>query len=127
MMQGQGGFLGRDLSGYGVISPREIRSNIVNAGRATRMRTVRLRNSQQITGIVRNEDNFSIQLQGQDGVFHLLSKADITAMEILPEPVMPTGYAATLTDSEFDDLVNFLVTAATSESKPSRRTSDDEE
>lgn len=127
MVQGRGGFLGRDLSGYGVISPREIRSNIENAGRSTRMRSVRLQNAQPITGIVRNEDNFSIQLQSQDGSFHMLSKADIASIEILPEPVMPTSYAATLTDSEFNDLVKFLITVATSERGSLRPPSDDEE
>jgi len=57
----------------------------------------------------------------------MLSKADIASIEILPEPVMPTSYAATLTDSEFNDLVKFLITVATSERGSLRPPSDDEE
>jgi hypothetical protein len=91
------------------------------------MRSVRLQNAQEITGTVRNEDNFSIQLQSRDGSFHMLSKADLAAIEILPEPIMPTSYAATLTDSEFNDLVKFLITVARSERGSLRPPSDDEE
>jgi len=40
---------------------------------------------------------------------------------------MPASYAATLTDSEFSDLVKFLITVAGSESGPLRPPSDDEE
>ena len=127
MVQGQGGFLGRDLSTYGVVSPQEIRSSIENATGSVRMRNVRMRNSYQIKGIVRNEDNFSMQLQSADGAFHFLSKADIVAIAILPEPIMPTNYAQILTDAELDDLVKFLVSVAKSGGKDSRRASEDEE
>jgi cytochrome c oxidase cbb3-type subunit 3 len=127
LVQGQGGFLGRDLSTYGVMSAKEIRSNIENGGGSVRMRTVKMRNSQQVTGIVRNEDNFSIQLQSPDGAFHLLSRLDIAGVEISPEPVMPTNYAKILSDAEFDDLVKFLVTVAKAGGKGSRPASENEE
>ena len=32
-------------------------------------------------GIIRNEDNFSLQLQSEDGAFHFLSKADLKTIE----------------------------------------------
>ena len=127
MVRGQGGFLGRDLSAYGVMSAKEIRGKIENAGGSVRMRTVKMRNSQEITGIVRNEDNFSVQLQSPDGSFHLLSRSDIAEVEISPEPVMPTNYTNILSDAEFDDLVKFLVTVAKAGGKGSRPASEDEE
>jgi putative heme-binding domain-containing protein len=125
MVQGQGGFLGRDLSTYGVMSAKEIRKNIENAGGNVRMRTVKMRSSQEITGVVRNEDNFSMQLQSPDGSFHLVSRSDIAAIETLPEPVMPANYAKLLSDAEFEDLVKFLVTVAKGGARDSA--SEDEE
>lgn len=127
VVQGQGGFLGRDLSTYGVMSAKEIRSNIENGGGSVRMRTVKMRNSQRVTGIVRNEDNFSIQLQSPDGAFHLLSRSDIAEVEISPEPVMPANYGKILSDAEFDDLVKFLVTVAKAGGKGSPPASKDDE
>lgn len=127
MVQGQGGFLGRDLSTYGVVLPKEIRANIENAGGRTRLRAVKMRNSQLIAGIVRNEDNFSIQLQSLDGTFHFLSRSEIVGVEILPEPIMPTNYAKILSNAEFDDLVKFLVSVASNGGKNARQASEDEE
>jgi len=122
MIQGRGGFLGSDLSDYGgALSAREIRRPIVapaeSANANKRMTTVRLRDSQQIAGVIRNEDNFSIQLQMLDGTFRFLSRADIAAVESSPEPIMPTNYGTLLTAPELDDLVKYLRTAARSEQK----------
>jgi cytochrome c oxidase cbb3-type subunit 3 len=117
MMHGAGGFLGRDLSAYGAaLSPVEIRGNIVRGGdtasRTNKTAVITMRDSSKLTGIIRNEDNFSIQLQSLDGAFHFLSRSDVAQFEFLPEPIMPTDYGATLSSAELDDLVNYLVSAA---------------
>jgi cytochrome c oxidase cbb3-type subunit III len=122
MIQGRGGFLASDLSDYGgALSAREIRRPIVTPAESTnankRMTMVRLRDSQQITGVIRNEDNFSIQLQLLDGTFRFLSRADIAAVDSSPEPIMPANYGTLLTAAELDDLVKYLRTAARSEQK----------
>jgi cytochrome c oxidase cbb3-type subunit 3 len=117
MVRGEGGFLGRELTSYGTAhSPAEIRSNIVapgdNANHANRMFTVTLRDARRITGVIRNEDNFSIQLQSHDGAFHFVSRTDIASSEMLPDPVMPANYGKSLTPAELDDLVSYLVKEA---------------
>lgn len=131
MVHGEGGFLGRDLSSYGAtLSPKEVRHNIAGPAESAsgkRMTTVKMRDSQTITGIIRNEDNFSIQLQSKDGAFHLLSKSDVAAIETLPEPIMPTNYGKILTEAEMDDLVNYLATVAKSAVKDPKQASDDDE
>jgi cytochrome c oxidase cbb3-type subunit 3 len=117
MMQGAGGFLGRDLSAYGASVPLgEIRSNILRGGdaanKANKTAVVTMRDASKFTGIVRNEDNFSIQLQSLDGAFHFLPRTDLTQLEFLPQPIMPTDYGATLSPAELNDLVSYLVSAA---------------
>jgi cytochrome c oxidase cbb3-type subunit III len=117
MVHGEGGFLGRELTSYGTAhSPAEIRNNIVapadNVNHANRMFTVTLRDARKITGVIRNEDNFSIQLQSRDGAFHFVSRTDIASTEMLPDPVMPANYGKTLTPAELDDLVSYLVKEA---------------
>ena len=122
MVQGAGGFLGRDLSAYGAtLSPAEIRANLLrsrsSADRANKMAVVTLRDSCKFTGVIRNEDNFSIQLQSPDGAFHFLITSDVAQLEFLPEPIMPTDYGTMLKPAELDDLVNYLVSASKAGSK----------
>jgi cytochrome c oxidase cbb3-type subunit 3 len=117
MVQGQGGFLGRDLTHYGATAaPRAIRDAIAGsekiASRGNRITEVTVRDGGKLSGISRNEDNFSIQLQALDGTFHFASKREVTAIKTLPDPIMPANYGSTLTTMELDDLVNYLVTEA---------------
>jgi putative heme-binding domain-containing protein len=117
MVQGSGGFLGRDLTSYGAtLSPGEIRASILRGGEASsrtnKTAVVTLRNSQKFTGVIRNEDNFSIQLQSFDGTFHFLNRSDVARQEFLPTPIMPADYGTTLKAPELDDIVSYLVTVA---------------
>jgi putative heme-binding domain-containing protein len=76
------------------------------------MVTATLRNGSVVEGIVRNEDNFSLQLQSVDGAFHLLQKSDIAQVEPHAEPLMPTDYGSTLSPAQLDDLVGYLMSIA---------------
>jgi cytochrome c oxidase cbb3-type subunit 3 len=114
MMNGAGGFLGADLSNYGASQPpAEIRNAILNINRnpdpRSRTVVVTLRNGSVLTGLARNEDNFSLQLQSLDGSFHLLNKSDILHQEAQPTTPMPSGYDSLLSPAELDDLVKYLV------------------
>jgi len=131
MVQGKGGFLGRDLSAYGAaLSPMEIRANIIgplkSSNRTNKMFKVTTRDSQEISGVIRNEDNFSVQLQSTDGAFHFLSRRDILSLEVLPQPVMPADYDKTLSSAELDDLVSYLVRTARGARIKTKTESDDE-
>ena len=77
-VNGVGGFLGPDLSTYGAVTPFiEMREQIAHHDQSPRARTVTMatRDGQSLTGIVGNEDNFSLQLQTLDGKFHFLDRA----------------------------------------------------
>ena len=119
MVDGRGGFLGSDLTGYAANLPvADIRTAIVepNKNLAPRKGTVVLttRDGKNFTGIARNEDNFSLQLQTLDGAFHFFKKADLEHLEFQPSSVMPADYGTKLSAAEIDDLISYLVNVARS-------------
>ena len=117
MVNGAGGFFGTDLSTYGLnVSLEEMRSAITDPNKdpEPRERTVLVttRDGRQFTGIARNEDNFSLQLQSLDGTFHLFAKKDLEHFEYLPKSLMPSDYGSSLSAAELNDLVSYLVRTA---------------
>jgi len=111
---GAGGFIALDLSSYGrARSVEDIRDAIIKPGQPSNASggtvTVATRAGQTLTGIIRNEDNFSLQLQSLDGAFHLLMKSDVASMTRDSNSLMPADYGSTLSASELNDLVSFLM------------------
>ena len=122
MMRGRGGFLGSDLSSYSRgRSPQAIRDAILfpNRDLDPRNRTVVaiLPNGKAIEGLVRNEDNFSIQILTSDGVFHFLSKSALSSLTFQSVSPMPADYGIRLTFAEVDDLINYLVSVVSTDSR----------
>jgi cytochrome c oxidase cbb3-type subunit III len=114
---GDGGFIASDLSNYaGSEVPEEVRESIVNPNKNLdpRKRTVVAKTSDgtTLTGIARNEDNFSLQLQTLDGAFHLLNKSELQSLEHQPTSLMPADYQSRLTRQQLDDLVSYLMSIA---------------
>jgi cytochrome c oxidase cbb3-type subunit III len=109
---GQGGFVDSDLSTYARgLTTAAVRKAITDPAPSTgRVKTVTAttRDGQRISGVVRNEDNFSIQMQDADGTFHFLLKSDLEKIEYKPPPRMPADYGTRLTRQELDDLVGYL-------------------
>jgi putative heme-binding domain-containing protein len=117
MISGLGGFIGADLSSYGSNRlAEEIRTAITDPNKDLEPREravlVTTREGRHFTGMARNEDNFSLQLQSLDGTFHLFSKKDLEHVEYLPKSLMPSDYGSVLSAAELDDLVSYLVHAA---------------
>jgi putative heme-binding domain-containing protein len=114
---GVGGFLGPDLSDYGDgHSPNDIGSAILSADKRPAVRKglakATTNGGQQISGLVRNEDNFSLQLQGLDGTFYMLDKSRLSDIAFEVEPVMPNDYGSRLSKEELDQIVAYLVSVA---------------
>lgn len=129
MMNGRGGFIGTDLSSYGANhSAAQIRNAIVdpakNAEPSRNPVIVTARDGRKYQGMVRNEDNFSLQLQSMDGTFHFFDKSNITRVERQAKPLMPDNYGSTLSASNLDDLVSYLIVNA--KSQPARPDPDDD-
>lgn len=134
MVGGQGGFWGQDLTVYAArMNADELRGRILHPGKDYDARRglvqVILANSTTISGVVRNEDNFSLQLQTADGAFHLLSKSDIRSKTYMGRSPMPSDYGSILSSVEMNDLVSFLLTTSGSGNmqKPNSGTDDGDE
>ena len=116
MVRGKGGFMGPDLSDYAQTRPAErIKAAITDpAARELRVSVVTAitMDGQQYRGIVRNEDNFSLQLQSQDGSFHFFSKAALKRIDREPASIMPSDYGSKLTPTQLDDLVSYLLSVS---------------
>lgn len=121
-ISGEGGFLGPDLSHYGAGLPsKEIRDEIVKSQRVPpqgyRQALLVTNAGDRLEGIIRNEDNFSIQLQTKDGAFHFFQKSELRSLDRLDASLMPTDYGERLSAGELDDLVSYLMTASPNASK----------
>jgi cytochrome c oxidase cbb3-type subunit III len=113
-IDGRGGFFGPDLSGYGSShSPAEIGEAIVDPNRNLEARratvTVLTRSGKRYSGLIRNEDNFSLQMQTADGLFHLFDRSELSHIEHQANSLMPSDYGSKLTRSELNDLISFLL------------------
>ena len=122
MVDGAGGFLGADLSAYSAShSVDEIRDAITNPNknpdRREKRAAVVTHGGERFDGIVRNEDNFSLQLETPDGAFHLFMKSDLEHIEYPQQSLMPADYAQRLGAHEINDLISFLVRAGAANSR----------
>ena len=114
MVQGQGGFLGADLSAYGSTrSAQEVLDVITdpakNAWSGGKSVAVVTRDGHRVSGLVRNQDNFSLQLLTPGGEFYFLEKSDLQSLEYQDHSVMPSDYGERLSSSELNDLASYLI------------------
>ena len=86
-------------------------------------------NGDRLEGMIRNEDNFSVQFQTKDGSFRSFQKSELRNLDRLETSLMPTNYGERLSPGELDDLVSYLVTAApdASQAVTPRKKEDDTE
>ena len=127
---GKGGFIGPDLSTYGSrISAGAIREALLAANRPIpqgyKWATALTTDGQRIEGIIRNEDNFTVQLLTLDGSFHFFDRKNLRKIEYSDRSLMPTNYGERLTRSELDDLVGYLMSPAPG-TKPQAQTREDD-
>ena len=129
MVAGRGGFIAPDLSAYGQThSADKIRAAIINRAERDSIKslvTAVTADGQRYQGIIRNEDNFSLQLQSSDGAFHFLSKADLKTMERAQESMMPSDYAVRLSAAQLNDLVSYLLKLGSTSATPDSRREDE--
>ena len=119
---GKGGFMGPDLSSYGANSSAGgVREAITKRDRVPsvgyRFGTVTTVQGERLDGMIRNEDNFSIQLLTKDGAFHFFQKSDLQKIERLDRSLMPSNYGERLSPTELNDLVSFIMKSGSNASK----------
>jgi cytochrome c oxidase cbb3-type subunit III len=117
MMQGEGGFIAKDLTRYARNrAPDAIRRAITNPDAplvpSSRVVSVTTRAGQRLAGVLRNEDNFTLELETEDGRYHSLERSDLTEVHYTDHSLMPRDYGARLTANELDDIVGFLIVSS---------------
>jgi cytochrome c oxidase cbb3-type subunit 3 len=120
MANGNGGFIAPDLTAFASgVSPADIRRAILNPAQDERRNrgkaVITFRDGRSQEGVVRNEDNFSLQLQSQDGAFHLIQKSEISGVQAVTEPAVHAEFGKALAPKDLDDLVSYLMRSAEKE------------
>lgn len=114
LMQGKGGFIARNLTNYGRTRGADaILHALTNPDNplvpSSQVATVTTNMGQKITGVLRNEDAFTVALQTEDGRFHLLARSDVADVHYTERSLMPRDYSKRLTSKELNDIVSFLM------------------
>jgi putative heme-binding domain-containing protein len=123
MISGEGGFLGPDLSAYGsTMSAQAIQDQIVrperNVPAGYRSAVLTTRDGDRLGGIIRNEDNFSLQFQTKDGSYHFFEKSALRTVQPLGQSLMPTNYRQRFSPDELNDLVSYLMNGGPAPGEP---------
>lgn len=114
MMKGKGGFIAGSLTNYARNrAPAAVLEAITNPDTplvpSSRVATVTTKAGNNLTGVMRNEDNFTLALQTEDGRYHLLSKNEVSDVQYADHSLMPHDYGTKLSSKELNDIVSFLV------------------
>src|SRR5215469_6465724 len=129
MAAGRGGFIAPELTTYGQThSAEKIKNAITNPAEretARKMVSAVTTNGDEYKGIVRNEDNFSLQLQLIDGTFRFFPKTELKSLQPAPS-IMSADYSSSLTEIELNDLASYLLSLAEAAPPPATRKHDDE-
>ena len=116
----EGSFVGSDLSTFASGLPalqlrRAITNPDPNSATRVRLAVASAVGGETFRGTIRNEDNFSLQLQTADGALHFLMKAELASLEYQSQAPMPADLAQRLTPAELDHLVSYLHSVTDSE------------
>jgi cytochrome c oxidase cbb3-type subunit III len=125
MVEGKGGRLGPDLTGFGGSRTREaIIDSVRNPSRRLAWGlsestkefpqeyesvTVVTADGKETKGVTLNEDSFSVQIMDRDERIHLLDKATLRSFHKSRESVMPKYDVDLLSDKDLEDIVAYLV------------------
>ena len=115
----RGRSISEDLTGFARDHEAgEIREAIVRpTGTPPQRATAVARDGRKFSGMIRNEDNASLQLQDGDGRFYLLMKSTVMSVERKFGEPMPADYGQWLSSTELNALVGYILR----EARPSER------
>ena len=113
MIRGRGGLLGPDLTNLGAERSLRylkdalttLRPNIPTGFQPVRIKT---KSGDTVEGIIKNENNFSMQVIDRQYHLHLLERDELTDVEYGTRSLMPNDYGTRLTAEELQDLLAFL-------------------
>jgi putative heme-binding domain-containing protein len=113
MVSGRGGRLGPELTFIGAVRSkaflvRELRTPSEYVGKGYDTVVVTTVSGEQIRGVRKNEDAFSIQMMDVNENIRVFLKKDLREVMIVDESLMPAYGPDRLNDAEFDDLLRYL-------------------
>jgi cytochrome c oxidase cbb3-type subunit 3 len=121
LIRGRGQFAAGDLTGFARDHQAgEIRDAIRRpTGEPQEAATAVARDGRRFSGMIRNEDNGSLQLQDGDGRFYLLMKSSLVSVQRKTGDPMPKDYGQRLSSTQLDDLVGYILHEARARDLPS--------
>jgi len=113
MIRGRGGILGPDLSNIGGEQPvSAIRDSLTKAkpqiSRGYQPVEVVTADRRRVSGIAKNDNNFSLQLLDNQGRLELFTREELREVIYAKQSLMPSDYEKSLTTAELQDLLAFL-------------------
>jgi putative heme-binding domain-containing protein len=110
---GQGGIIGPELSNIGAERKLDDLRRALTEPRQSIPRgyapvSAVTRDGRRIDGVVKNENNFSLQILGRDGKLHLLLRDELSRIDYGDKSLMPVDWARRLSNVEMQDLLAFL-------------------
>jgi len=125
MIEGRGGRLGPDLTATGsarapdyIVESVRQPSRRLAQGISEAMKefsqeyetvNVETRDGQKLTGVVLNEDSFTLQMMDTSEKLHLFDKASLRSFAKTRESLMPAYDPKMLNDKDLNDIVSFLL------------------
>jgi cytochrome c oxidase cbb3-type subunit III len=114
MIRGKGGYPGPDLSNVGAERTlAQLRESVmqpsVRIANGYRGVTAVLKSGATVRGVAKNYNNYSVQVLDSAGKLHLLSRDDITKLDIMDASLMPAVSDA----NDARDLIAFLARQST--------------
>lgn len=110
---GKGGKIGPDLSDAGGSRSTSIIRGAIedpgsNGSKGFEKARVSMKNGQTLEGVLKNRNNFSLQLLDARGELHLLLMSSVKEMTVSKDSAMPANYKSRLSKTEIDALVAYL-------------------
>jgi PQQ-dependent dehydrogenase (methanol/ethanol family) len=118
-VHGHGVTLGPDLSNAGRLSAAQLQQKILDPNTSTnpqargrrrgpRVAAIKTTSGQQLRGLVRNEDTYTLLLTDITGQLHRFDKQQIAELRYETQSLMPVDYGQRLSAEEIQNLVAFL-------------------
>ena len=89
-----------------------VRDPDARVGRGYKLVQLRVSEGEEITGLIKSEDAFSLQLQDDTGRLRSVNKSELQTVERLPGSLMPAFVRTQLSNQRLFDIFNFLQNGA---------------
>lgn len=112
-IRGRGGQIGPDLSDAGgsrstTVIRMAIEDPGANGSKGFEKARITLKDGKTVEGVLKNRNNYSLQLQDARGELHLLLMSAVKEMAVAKNSVMPANYKTRLSATEINALVAYL-------------------